>query len=595
PGEGLTVDAANVTYDREANQVVARGRVTIAREGSLLTADEVRIDRGTKIGTATGNVQLSDPQGTIRAERFAVNLDDETGVLEEGQVYLNSTHMSITGEKFEKSYGQTYHIENGTFTTCQCGVGAPSWSIAGDEIDVALDGYGIVENATFRVMDVPILYLPIAAFPAKVSRQSGLLAPQFGFSKKRGLTFLQPLYVVVNKSADLTLSADVETEARIGGIAEYRYALDTRSRGAVNGAFFDEVFRNNAERDIVNQNVADPDIPEQRWSVTADMRQGLPWEVTGFTDVLAVSDDFYLREIPTFSFDPQYERTLRTSRYTQSRAGLYRLWDRATVLGQVIYYQDFIQEDDLTLQRLPQVSAFASERFFDRRLKLRFTGEAVNFARREGFDGPRVDVYPSAEVPFRWQEYLRGGLNAGFRETAYHLNNTDLIVPISDSGSVQETDPAVAGISTSPTRELFIAGADIGTELNRVFVVDGENVEKLKHTIEPGVEYLYVPEVDQDDLPFYDFTDRINQRNLVTYGVKTRLLAKLRKAPAAEANPLGPGELNAFTGVAEAPFDDERTRGPFGAIGGLEAPLSDAEAPPGEDVREEEYDEPLTP
>jgi hypothetical protein len=77
-GEGLSVDAEELTYDREANQVIARGRVTIARAGSLLTADEVRIDRETQIAEAIGNVQLTDPQGTVRAERFRLDLDDET-------------------------------------------------------------------------------------------------------------------------------------------------------------------------------------------------------------------------------------------------------------------------------------------------------------------------------------------------------------------------------------------------------------------------------------------------------------------------------------------------------------------------------------
>ena len=577
PGEGLSVDAEELTYDREKNLVIAKGRVTIARAGSLLTADEVRIDRETKEAEAIGNVQLSDPQGTVRAERFHVNLEDETGTLTGGDVYLPATRLSVSGDRFEKSYGQTYHIENGRFTTCDCGVGPPTWSIAGDEVDITLDGYGLVSGATFEILDVPVFYLPKAAFPAKVSRQSGLLAPQLGYSQKRGFTFLQPLYVVLNKSADATISADVETEARIGGILEYRYAAGESSHGTLNGSFFDETLRNNPERDVVNTNVADPDIPDQRWSVTADVSQELPFGARGYADALAVSDDLFLREIPTFSFDPEYERELRTRRYTSSRVGAYRLWDQATLIGEAVYYQDFIQEDDLTLQRLPQVTLFASERFFDRRLKLRFQGEGVNFVRDEGFDGPRGDFMPSAEVPFRWQEYLRGSLRAAFRETAYAMDDRTLLQPVTEQGGL---DPVIEGpqLDSSASRELFIGGADVGTELQRIFVVDGENVEKLKHTIEPAVEYLFVPDVDQDDLPSYDFTDRIAQRNLVTYGLTSRLLAKLRNAPAAGTEAVSPGRFNSFTGVAPAPFDDERTRSGFGGFGTEQDPFAETPA-----------------
>ncbi|MGH7896425.1 MAG: LPS-assembly protein LptD, partial [Candidatus Binatia bacterium] len=347
-GEGLTVDAEQLDTDQERNEIVAKGHVTIARASSLLTADQVRINRDTQVAEAIGNVQLTDPQGTIQADSFTGNLEDETGTLVNGNIFLTTNHLTISGAKLEKSFGQTYHIEDGSFTTCQCGVGAPSWSIAGDSIDVTLDGYGLVQGAKFKVLDTPILYLPVVPFPAKTTRQSGLLAPQFGYSKKRGVTFLQPFFLVINKSADATLSFDIETNARIGGIAEYRYALDERSKGVLDFSYFNEALRNNPERDIVETSVADPTIPEDRWSVTANVRQELPLEIRGFADALAVSDDLFLREIPTFSFDPDHTRSFRTSRFTSSRGGLYRFWDHATLIGQAIYFQDFVQEDDLT-------------------------------------------------------------------------------------------------------------------------------------------------------------------------------------------------------------------------------------------------------
>lgn len=563
PGEGLSIDAAEISYDQETNEAIAEGGVTIALADSLLSADVVRINRETQEAVATGNVRLSDPQGTLRSERFMLNLEDETGVIEDASLFLTANNLTVTGELFEKSYGQTYSIQDGSFTTCQCGVGPPSWSIAGEEIDITLEGYGIARNATFRVNDVPILYLPEVAFPAKVSRQSGLLAPQIGFSQNRGATWLQPGYLVLSKSADATLSVDIETAARVGAVAEGRYALDPESGGTFNVAYFNELLRSDAEDDIVNRNIADPDIPDNRWSITARAEQTLPLGARGFVDALVVSDDLYLREIPTFSFDPEYERTRRTSRFSRSRVGFYRAWEPVSLIGQAIYYQDFIQEDDLTLQRLPQLSLFGSERFFDRRLKLRFSSELVNFARTAGFDGPRFDLFPEAEVPFRWQEYLRGKLTVGLRETAYHLTETSRSLPVTGAGAVQQD---LGEFDTNPTRELFTAGVSVETQVYRIFDVGGEHVEKLKHTIEPSVSFAYIPDVNQDDLPTYDFVDRVDPRSLFTYGVATRLLAKTRR-PVRQVARLTPGELNSFSGVAPSPFDDERTRSTFGGFG----------------------------
>jgi LPS-assembly protein len=567
-GEGLTVDAEHLNVDEDKNEVVAQGHVTIARAGSLLTADEIRINRDTQLAAAKGNVEFTDPQGTLQADDFSGNLEDETGELHNGTIYLSANRLTISGEKLQKSYGQTYHIENGQFTTCQCGAGAPSWSIAGKSIDITLDGYGLVEDGTFRVLDVPVLYLPYAPLPAKRTRQSGLLAPIFGYSKKRGFEYMQPIYWVINKSADFTISPDIETEARVGAISEYRWALDKKSKGVIDVAYFNESIRTNANDDVVNTNIADPTIPENRWSVTGDIRQQLPYDVRAFADALAVSDDLYLREIPTFSFDPEHARTLRTSRFDSSTVGLYKAWDNATLIAKGTYYQDFVQEQDLVFQRLPEVQFFGSQRFFDRHLKLGVNSEFDDFVRKQGFDGTRIDLAPTATVPFRYQEYVNGNVALQLRETAYHLNNTDNVVPVSQGGGVEPAPPGTPPLGKSPTREIMQATATLGTQLSRVFDIGGEDVRKLKHTIEPEVDYLFVPDVFQDDLPTYDFVDRINRRNLLTYGFTSRLLAKLANAPPAEMrNPLSVGDLTAVGGITPSPFDDERTRGGIAALG----------------------------
>jgi hypothetical protein len=49
------------------------------------------------------------------------------------------------------------------------------------------------------------------------------------------------------------------------------------------------------------------------------------------------------------------------------------------------------------------------------------------------------------------------------------------------------------------------------------------------------LDYLYVPAVSQADLPLFDGTDRINHRNLLTYGFMSRFIGKFASpAPAGE-------------------------------------------------------------
>jgi LPS-assembly protein len=570
-GEGLTVDAEHFSTDEEKNEIVAQGHVTIARAGSMLTADEVRVNRDTQRAEATGNVQFTDPQGTIQASSFSGNLEDETGELTDGTIYLSANHLTISGKKIEKSFGQTYHIENGEFTTCQCGAGAPSWSIAGKSIDITLDGYGLVDQPRLKVLETPVLFAPYMSFPAKKTRQSGLLSPLYGYSGKRGFTYMQPIYVALNKSMDFTIAPDIQTSARLGALGEFRYALDERSKGVINASYFNEFLNSNLNNDVLAGSVANPKIPQNRWSETADIRQDLPLELRGFVDSLAVSDDSFLRQMPTVSLDPEYARTLRTSLFDTTRGGIYRYWDHATLISQVAYYQDFVQDQDQTFQRLPQIQFFASDRFLDRHLKLGMANDFTDFARKQGYDGPRLDLLPQAEVPFRWKEYLNGNIGIQGRETAYHMSNTDLLLPTPTSGSSGGPEPTptpVTPLGKNPTRELYAVSATLGTQISRVFDIGGENVQKLKHTIEPEVDYLYIPDVNQNDLPTYDFVDKIDRRNLFTYGFTSRLLAKLDRPPATDSRrPLSVGDLNSFSGRAASPFDDESTRGGLGALG----------------------------
>jgi hypothetical protein len=73
-----------------------------------------------------------------------------------------------------------------------------------------------------------------------------------------------------------------------------------------------------------------------------------------------------------------------------------------------------------------------------------------------------------------------------------------------------------------------------GTELERVWNIGGDTIEKLKNTIDPFVSYAYVPRIYQGDQPLFDQYDRYNSRSLVTYGFTTRLFAKMAPHPEAE-------------------------------------------------------------
>ncbi|NIQ93611.1 MAG: LPS-assembly protein LptD, partial [Desulfuromonadales bacterium] len=69
--------------------------------------------------------------------------------------------------------------------------------------------------------------------------------------------------------------------------------------------------------------------------------------------------------------------------------------------------------------------------------------------------------------------------------------------------------------------------AHLGTRLSRTFDVGGRHVDKIRHSVEPEVGYLYIPREDQSDLPQFDRLDRIEATNRLRYALTNRLTARL--------------------------------------------------------------------
>lgn len=512
----ITIAADELGYEQKTNSIIARGNVVITRGETELRADEVRLNRATNEADAQGDVRLTNSEGTVVADTVHMNLDEETGFLKDAQIQSVRFRYSLGGTRVEKGLGQTYHIENGQFTTCHCAEGAPTWSISGRELNVSLEGYGTLTGGTFKLLDVPVLYIPRATFPVQQERQSGLLAPRFGFSNTRGFQTFLPVYWAISKSQDATLALDFETSARAGFVGDYRYALSRETRGFLDGSYFNESFRGGTP-----VKPFETTIPQDRWSVTAEHEQPFLGTSRLYGDVFLVSDDLFLREINTYAFEHSHDVAIRTLPFTQTHLAAVQLWDRVALKGEGTYYQDLTGFQSPTLQRVPEVDLWG-QTLLGRHVLGQLNATAVDFQRARGVDGLRLDVEPAALLPLPLGPFAFGSVRAALRETAYHLTEDRL----ADTG---------LQLPRNQSRELFQLGAEMGASLSRIYPATWFGLEKVKHTIEPTVDYLYIPTVSQADLPLFDGVDRINQRNLLTYGVMSRFIGKFSDSSSTEA------------------------------------------------------------
>jgi len=611
----VAVDAQSLTYERETNTLVARGGVTLTRGDTTLTADEVRYDRTNAVAEARGHVVITDPEATVEGDFAHLNLDDESGWVEAGTAELKPSNYRLTGARIDKRGGPLYAASNGVFTTCRCGgLEKPSWSIAGATSDITLEGTGVVRHATFRVKDIPVLYFPYFLFPAKTDRQSGFLFPRLANSNRRGFQYEQPFFWAINKSTDATVAVDLETAARVGVIGEYRYLLSRTARGNFTAAYYNEQIRGRPAGTVA-PNGQTPDIPENRFAFSGQHRQPFYGGSQLYLRLFAISDDAFLKEINTFAFSTRRDLALRSTRFTTSRAGIVKSWDNGLAWVETAYYQDLIDPQPLALQKLPRLEAEHAVPLLGDLLVGRLDGQAIDYQRERGYGGLRGDLGPELFLPFHLGRALNGSLTGRLRETAYHLTDTEqvaFVVPSSGVGSHFRAAPELPRLDADRSRELAEVSGRTGTEFARVFDFRHFGLEKLKHTVEPELRYLFVPDVsrpifDERILPrchsplspgerpgvncgagpgiinlpscadvarprpgdncgpatlfsegfLFDDRDAINRRNFLSYGITTRLLARAPTPAEAAAREVPAEAGRAPAGGAREPVEAE--------------------------------------
>lgn len=523
PSESKEIDvtADSLSFGSGGTQIEAKGSVQIKRQPTTLKADEIRINRETNEMEAKGQVSLDDPNWKVKsAETMQFNLEKETGELQNGELFIEQNHVSISGQRLQKFTGQTYHIDQGFFTTCVCETGASPWRISADEVDLTLEGSGIIKHGYFYLFDVPVLYLPYGLFPLQTERQTGFLFPEFGQSNKDGFRYLQPFFWAISKSTDATFSFDVETRTRLGVLADLRNKINRDSDFQFLTAFFNELWRKNADADIVDKTIADPHIPKHRWSVAGTHRYTTETDWLTYSDFAVFGDDLFTRElVDRYDLPPQREREIQVSRFGRSRFGAFKNWGDTYFNGDWRFYQDFIQFDKTTLQRTPELSFWGRHFLRGFPLEFRWRAEGVSYLRRQDCpgtggttgqcgDGLRLDLRPEVVLPFRIASYLLGSVSVAPRETAYYLYS-----PV---------NPGDRGVS----RELVEVRGNIGTTLSRTFNWGDAGASAIRHVIEPELSYFYVPGVNQDSIPIMDGIDRIRHRNIVTLAVTNRFWRK---------------------------------------------------------------------
>ncbi|MGH7781468.1 MAG: LPS-assembly protein LptD [Candidatus Binataceae bacterium] len=573
--EPINVTGRETTYDSKADTFLVSGDAVMTQGGSVLKADQIELFRKDRTAVATGNVHLIDTDVEIFATDAKINLANETLELDNATVKGRKTTYHMEGKKIRKLEGQNYEITSGFFTTCGCDKGAPDWALSADEMDVNVGGEGEMRRGTFDILGYPLPKIPYATFPANTTRHSGLISGREGESGLRGFQWLQPYYIAIDKSQDATVALDVETSQRVGGLGEYRLTNGVDDYFWVDGAYYNESLRSQANRetDIVDTQLADDHIPIDRYGLIGMTRQHITDNLIAYGDGVTVSDNLYLREMNVWTLSRGFGGDWNSLRNAMSRFGLLDEYDDGFARIQGTWNQDLVQPNQFALQQLPQALLSGRTALLGGLAYADYDAEAVNFYRDEGVDGGRLDANPRVTLPWRFGDYATGFARAGVQTALYDTSGDNIIVtPVGTAGRLYNNQ-LTQGPSTHPGIRgdaVPYVETGISTDVERVFDINGDTIEKLKNTIEPFANYTYVPTINQNGLPLFDQIDRLNSRSLLSYGFTTRLFAKMTAQPSSEeqdASTSGEGNQSEVptVGPLESEVAESESLAPTGA------------------------------
>jgi LPS-assembly protein len=481
----------------KASTSVFEGNVELRRADQWMFADRVTYQHEQDTWQAIGSVKYQDSSVRLTADRGDGDLDKDISTVDAVQYQLRNVrgngkaaHARVEGDQ------ETY--TDATYSTCD--PNDRKWEIRGKRIDIDREkGEGKAHDATVRIGNVPVFYLPYFTFPLDNERKTGFLMPGFGQSSNGGFELTLPYYLNLAPNYDATLTAHYYGSRGLMADTEFRY-LTEHGHGTVEATWLPDDSQRHYDRGSVFAKSLTNLTPN--WYVNADLNY--------------VSDTHYFEDFSRQTFGSAIG-------LLSSTVGVYgrgRYWSAGAYVQDWEITDTSLADSSAPFRRLPDVYFRWQQPVADH-IEVGLKSEAVKFTQLVLDGGSRVDLYPYIVLPFEhaaW--YVKPEL--GYRYTAYNLDA-----------------PVVPGGNTSPTRGVPIFDIDAGAYFDRDTTLFGHS---FVNTLEPRLYYLRVPYRDQSDLPIFDtqqftfgyaqlfrtnsFTgaDRQADANQLTAAVTTRLL-----------------------------------------------------------------------
>jgi LPS-assembly protein len=485
------IDADAVDYNDDTGDVEAWGNVRYENflDGTKLSCDHAKYNVNTETGI------FFDVRGT-----------SETKVVARPGLLTTTNPFYFEGQWGERLEGGRYIIHQGFITDCK--VPKPWWRLTATKFDILQNDRAITYRAIFRLKNVPIFYFPVYYKSLKkLPRQSGFLTPNIGHSSVYGEMFGLGYYWAIARSYDALFRIQYFTSRGPADSVEFRGKVTP-------GTDFSFNFYAVQDRgvDIGNGVIQKQGGEEFTFDGHSDLGDG--WTAR-----------LHLDELSSFLFRLAFSQSFHDTIFSETHSTGFVIKHWSTYAFDIVAERDEeyenaeIPDERIIIKHLPEAEFLSRDRkIVGGVLPVWFSLiSSAGFLDRiePEFDTPRfvsrVDIFPEVT-------------------TAFHFDNFSLAA----SGSIRETDYSNSFLNGQETDRGFLRSAReidlhlIPPALEKIFnSPKWLGGEKLKHVIEPRIDYKYVDGInDFSDIIRFDDIDLMNDTNQVTYSLTNRLFVK---------------------------------------------------------------------
>ncbi|MBY6291258.1 LPS assembly protein LptD [Enterobacter bugandensis] len=513
----ITADSSKGTYPDNATFT---GNVDINQGNSRLQADEVQLHQKQPEGAvepvrtvdALGNVHYDDNQVILKGPKAWSNLNTKDTNVWEGDYQMVGRQGRGKADLMKQRGENRYTIlENGSFTSCL--PGSNTWSVVGSEvIHDREEQVAEIWNARFKLGPVPVFYSPYLQLPVGDKRRSGFLIPNAKYSTTNYFEFYLPYYWNIAPNMDATITPHyIHKRGNIMWENEFRYLTQA-------GAGLMELDYLPSDKVFQDEHPTEGD--KHRW-LFYWQHAGVMDQVWRFNvDYTKVSDSSYFND-----FSSKYGSS--TDGYATQKFSVGYAVQNFDATVSTKQFQVFSDQSTPTYGAEPQLDVNWYQNNvgpFDTRVY----AQAVHFVNTDSDmpEATRVHLEPTINLPWS-NDWASLNTEAKLMATHYQQKNVD---------NYNTTNNAHLEESVNRTLPQFKMDGKLIFERDMGLLADG-----YTQTLEPRMQYLYVPYRDQSKIQNYDSSllqsdysglfrdrtygglDRIASANQLTTGVTTRV------------------------------------------------------------------------